>query len=157
MEKQTRVRARMRHPGIVVPEAMQALLALGASVQGDLPSELVALLHLRASQINGCSFCVNMHSRELKTEGASDERIFNVAAWRETAYYTDAERAALALTETATRLSDHADPVPEEIWNEAARYFDERGLAALAIQIAAINAWNRLNVIIKQPAGPFSH
>jgi AhpD family alkylhydroperoxidase len=108
-------------------------------------------VHLRASQINGCSFCVMMHSRGLKNAGESDERIWAVGAWRETAYFTQAERAALALTEAATRLADCADPVPDAVWEEAKRHYDEKGLAALALQIALINAWNRINVTTRQP------
>jgi alkylhydroperoxidase family enzyme len=94
-----------------------------------------------------------MHSKELKQAGASDERIFAVAAWREAPFYSDAERAALALTEAVTRLSDRADPVPDAVWDEAARHYDEATLAALLIHIAAINAWNRINAATRQVAG----
>ena len=149
------IRARMNNPAMVVPDALQALLALGkATKKAGVPSRTVYLVHLRASQINGCSFCVEMHSRELKEAGETDERIFAVAAWREAPYFTDAERAALALAEAATRLSDRADPVPDETWDEAARHYDEPALAALIIDIVLINAWNRLNVTVRQPAGP---
>jgi AhpD family alkylhydroperoxidase len=110
-------------------------------------------VHLRASQINGCSVCVDMHSRELKKAGETDDRIFTVAAWREAPYFTDAERAALALTEAVTRLSDRADAVPDAIWEEATRHYDESALAALIIQIAQINVWNRLNATVRQVAG----
>ena len=111
------------------------------------------LVHLRASQINGCSVCVDMHSRELKQAGEADERIFAVAAWWDAPYFTDAERAALALAEAVTRLSDRADPVPDEIWNDAARHYDESALAALIVSIALINVWNRFNATIRQVAG----
>ena len=111
------------------------------------------LVHLRASQINGCGVCVDMHARELKQAGETDERLFAVAAWRETPYFSDAERAALALTEAVTRLSDRPDPVPDEIWDEASRHYDEPALAALVLQIALINVWNRLNVATRQVAG----
>jgi alkylhydroperoxidase family enzyme len=94
-----------------------------------------------------------MHSRELKKAGEKDERIFTVAAWREAPYLTDAERAALALTEAVTRLSDRADAVPDETWDEAARHYDEPALAALIIQIALINVWNRFNATVRQVAG----
>ena len=103
------------------------------------------LVHLRASQINGCSVCVDMHARELKKAGETDERLFAVAAWRDAPYFTDAERAALALTEAVTRLGDRADPVPDDVWDEAARHYDEQALAALILSIAQINVWNRLN------------
>jgi AhpD family alkylhydroperoxidase len=139
---------------MIIPDAMQALRALAASVRkGGVPSRTRDLVYLRASQINGCSVCVEMHSRDLKKAGETDERLFAVAAWRESSYFTDAERAALALTEAATRLSDRPDPVPDEIWNEAARHYDEPALAALIIAIAKINVWNRLNATTKQVAG----
>jgi AhpD family alkylhydroperoxidase len=139
---------------MVVPEAMQAMLALGKAAKiAGVPAQTAFLVHLRASQINGCSLCVDMHSRELKQAGSADERIFTVAAWREAPFFTDAERAALALTEAATRLSDQADPVPDSIWNEACRHYDERALASLLLEIAQINVWNRLNFPVRQPAG----
>jgi alkylhydroperoxidase family enzyme len=97
-----------------------------------------------------------MHARDLKRSGETDERLFAVAAWRDAPYFTDAERAALALTEAVTRLSDRANPVPDEIWNEAARHYDEPALAALIIAIATINVWNRLNVTTRQVAGEWA-
>jgi len=148
------MQARTTNPAIAVPGAMQALQALAKSTEdGGVSAGIRDLVHLRASQINGCSVCVDMHSRDLKKGGEADERIFAVAAWRESPYFTDAERAALALTEAATRISDRADPVPDEVWDEAARHFDEAALAALVISIALINAWNRLNVATRQPSG----
>ena len=148
------MQARMGNPAVVVPEAMQALMALGASVKGGgVPSRTLHLVYLRASQINGCSLSVDMHSRDARKAGETDERLFAVAAWREAPYFTDAERAALALAEAVTRLSDRADPVPDEVWDEAARHYDEPALAALIIEIALINVWNRLNVATKQVAG----
>jgi AhpD family alkylhydroperoxidase len=147
------MQARMNHPAMVVPDAMKALQALGATTQQGLPERLLELVHLRASQINGCSTCVDMHPRLAKKAGETDERLFAVAAWRDTPYFSDAERAALALTEALTRLSDRADPVPDAIWNEAAENFDERSLALLVLAIASINVWNRLNVAVRQPAG----
>ena len=110
-------------------------------------------MHLRASQINGCSACVDMHPKLAKRAGETDERLFCVAAWRDTPYFTEAERAALALTEALTRISDRADPVPDEVWSEADKHFDEHELAALILAIANINVWNRLNVAVRQPAG----
>ncbi len=96
-----------------------------------------------------------MHARDLKKAGETDERLFAVAAWREAPYFTDAERAALALAEAATRLSDRPDPVPDEIFEEAARHYDEPALASLIIEIALINFWNRLTVTVRQPAGSY--
>ena len=149
--------ARMKHPAMIVPDTMQAVLALGAAVnKSDVPKRTLTLMQLRASQINGCGFCVDMHARELRTDGDSDERIAAVAAWRDTPYFDDAERAALALTEAATRLSDRADPVDDATWNEAARHYDERALAALVLNIGLINLWNRLNVTTRQVAARFS-
>jgi AhpD family alkylhydroperoxidase len=116
-------------------------------------SKTLGLVELRASQINGCSVCVDMHGRALKKIGETDERLFAVAAWRHAPYFTAAERAALALTEAVTRLSDRENPVPDEIWEEAARHYDEKALAALIIAIANINVWNRLNVAVGQVAG----
>jgi AhpD family alkylhydroperoxidase len=143
----------MNHPAMVVPDAMKALQALGAVNQRGLPQKLLELVHLRASQINGCSACVDMHPKIARKAGETDERLFSVAAWRDTPYFTDAERAALALTEALTRLSDRADPVPDAIWNEADKHFDETELATLILAIASINVWNRLNVAVRQPAG----
>ena len=146
--------ARMKNPAMIVPDAMKALQALGASTEkGGVPPQTLGLVHLRASQINGCSLCVDMHPRLLKKAGETDERLFAVAAWRDVPYFTDAERAALALTEAITRLSDRTDPVPDEIWNEAARHYDEPALAALILSIATVNVWNRLNVTTRQVAG----
>jgi AhpD family alkylhydroperoxidase len=146
--------ARMRNPALVLPEAMQALHALHKSTQKDgLPDITQYLVQLRASQINGCSACVGIHSRELKEAGQSDTRIFAVAAWREAPYFTEAERAALALTEAVTRLADRPDAVSDEVWDEAARHYDEPALAALLVSIASINVWNRFNVSTKQVAG----
>ncbi len=147
------MQARMRNPVMIVPEAMQSLQALGALCEKIVPDKILELAHLRASQINGCGMCVDMHPRIAKKRGETDERLFAVAAWRDTPYFTDAERAALALTEAVTRLSDRADPVPDEIWNEAARHFDERQLAAIVLGISLINVWNRLNVTTRQVAG----
>jgi AhpD family alkylhydroperoxidase len=133
---------------------MQAVMALGAVVKrGSVPARTLDLMHLRASQINGCSVCVDMHARTLKGTGETDERMFAVAAWRDAPYFSDAERAALALTEAATRISDREDPVPDAIWNEAARHYDEPELAVLVLNIATINFWNRLNVTTRQVAG----
>ena len=124
------MQSRMSNPAMIVPSAMQALQALAASTEkGGVPARTLGLVHLRASQINGCSVCVDMHPRIARKAGETDERLMAVAAWRNTPYFTDAERAALALTEAVTRLSDRPDPVPDEVWNEAARHYDEPALA----------------------------
>jgi AhpD family alkylhydroperoxidase len=133
---------------------MDALTALHKSIQrSGLPAKTLELINLRASQINGCGVCVVQHPRIARRLGETDDRLFAVAAWREAPYFTEAERAALALTEAATRLSDRAEPVPDAIWDEAARHYDETELAGLVMAIAAINVWNRLNVTTRQVAG----
>lgn len=147
--------ARITNPAFSVPDAMPALAALGKALHSAAdPSLRLELIHLRASQINGCSVCVDMHSRALKQVGESDERIWAVGGWRESPLFTDAERAALALTEATTRLNDRADPVPDDVWADAARHFDESQLAVLVLSIAAVNLWNRLNAATRQVAGP---
>ena len=148
------MQARMTNPAFLVPDALKALTALGtAAAKGGVPAKTLDLVRLRASQINGCSMCVEMHARDLKKIGEKDERLYTVAAWREAPYFSDAERAALALTEAATRLNDRDDPVSDEVWNEAARHYNERALADLVLNIALINFWNRVNVPIRQMAG----
>ena len=148
------MQGRISNPAVSVPGALEALQQLGASAtQAGIPETTLYLVHLRASQINGCSVCVDIHSRELEHAGETAERIHTVAAWRETPYFSDAERAALALTEAATRLADRPDPVSDEIWGEAARYYSEDQLAALVIAIATINAFNRVNATVRQATG----
>jgi AhpD family alkylhydroperoxidase len=147
------MQARIASPARSVPGVFDALEALRTAASEGLPQATAEFVKLRASQINGCSVCVGMHARDLKKAGESDERIWAVAAWRDAPFFTDAERAALALTEAVTRLSDRADPVPDEIFDEAARHFDKPALNALIIQITLINAWNRLNVTTRQVAG----
>jgi len=148
------MQARMNSPVFVLPKALEALQALHKAIQrGGVPDKTLELCNLRASQINGCGVCAVQHPNIMRKLGETDERIFAVAAWREAPYFTDAERAALALTEAATRISDQADPVPDAIWEEATRHYDEQGLAALVMNIASINVWNRLNVVTKQVAG----
>jgi AhpD family alkylhydroperoxidase len=150
----TALQPRMKNPAAVLPGAWQAIHALHAAPgKGGVPAATLELVHLRASQINGCSSCVNSGSQAAKKAGETDERLFTVAAWREAPYFTDAERAALALTEAVTRLSDRADPVPDEVWEEATQYYDEKGLAALILTIATTNLFNRLNVTTRQVAG----
>lgn len=148
------MQSRMKNPVMVIPDAMKALHALSSAVgKSGVPKSTLGLVELRASQINGCGVCLDMHAREMRQAGETDERLFTVAAWREAPYFSDAERAALALTEAVTRLSDRADAVPDEIWNEAARHYDERALAGLLLAIATINVWNRLNASTRQIAG----
>jgi AhpD family alkylhydroperoxidase len=148
------MQARMTHPVKVLPDAMAALFALNkAARSGTVPESTHQLVHLRVSQINGCSVCVDMHARELKNAGEKDERIWGVGAWRESPHFSDAERAALALAECLTRLADRPDAVPDAEWAAAAEHYDEKELASLLLSIAAINVWNRLNAAVRQPVG----
>jgi AhpD family alkylhydroperoxidase len=142
--------ARMTNPAFAVDGAMDALNAVNKAIsRARLPIDR-EVLHLRASQINGCSVCVDMHAKGARRAGESEERLFAVAAWRETPYFSEAERAALALTEALTRAADRADAVPDEIWDAAAEHFDETQLGALVLDIGLINLWNRLNVATRQ-------
>jgi AhpD family alkylhydroperoxidase len=147
--------ARIKNPAQVLPDAIGALQSLAMLPQkGGVPQHTLDLVHLRASQINGCSFCVVGGIQHARKAGETDERLFAVAAWREAPYFTDAECAALALAEAVTRIGDRSDPVPDDIWAEAARHYDERALAALVLWIGITNLYNRINVATRQPAGP---
>jgi len=116
------MQSRMNNPAMVIPDAMKALHELSSSVgKSGVPKSILGLVELRADQINGCGVCVDMHARQMRQAGETDQRLFAVAAWRDTPYFSDADRAVLDLTEAATRLSDRADAVPEEIWNISCR------------------------------------
>ena len=149
--------ARMSNPALMFPDAMQALMALVASIEkSGVPKKTLDLIHLRTSQINGCAVCLDLHARGARKSGETDLRSFTVAGWRDAPYFSDEERAALALTEAVTRLADRSDPVPDEIWNEAARHYDDKALAAIVVQISMVNVWNRLNVATRQVAGQWA-
>jgi AhpD family alkylhydroperoxidase len=155
------MKPRLNSPVLSIPGVLESLqniskAAADAGAQAGLPHHLTDLVSLRASQINGCAVCLDMHARALRKAGEPDERLATLAAWRDAPYFSEAERAALALAEAATRLSDRANPVPDEIWNEAARHFDQPALAALVVVIAMINTWNRLNVTTGQIAGEWT-
>ncbi|MFJ4564731.1 carboxymuconolactone decarboxylase family protein [Streptomyces caelestis] len=127
------------------PAAYRAMLGLEQYLSASpLPAPLRELVKLRASQLNGCAFCVSLHSHQAKNGGEADERLFSLVTWRESPFFTQAERAALALTEAATRLD--AEGVPDEVWNEASAHYDDRQLAALVMTVATVNAWNRIGV-----------
>lgn len=148
------MQARMSNPVTILPDAMDGIQSLlKAAKKGGVPSKTLELVHLRASQINGCSFCVVAGARNAKKAGETDERLFAVAAWREAPYFTDAERAALALAEAVTRQADRPDAVTDEIWEEATRHYDEKGLSALILMIATTNLFNRVNATTRQVAG----
>jgi AhpD family alkylhydroperoxidase len=145
--------ARMTNPAFAVDGAMDALNAVAKTISRARVPISRELVHLRASQINGCSVCVDMHAKAARRSGESEERVFAVAAWRETPYFSDAERAALALTEALTRVADRAEQVPDELWDAVAEHFDETQLAALVLDIANVNLWNRLNIATRQMVG----
>ena len=148
------MQARMKNPALILPDALAALQALDRSTHRDgLPAVTRQLVHLRASQINGCSVCVAMHAEELKQAGDSDQRIHAVAAWRDTPWFTGPERAALALAESVTRIADRSEAVPDDVWAAAREHYGEADLAALLLSIAQINVWNRLNASVRQVAG----
>jgi AhpD family alkylhydroperoxidase len=145
---------RMTNAAAVLPEAMRPLMALGAAIKGaGLPVTTIDLINMRASQINGCSVCLHMHSRDLRKAGESDERLDTLAGWRDAPWFTDAERAALELTEALTRVADRPDAVSDEIYAAAAEHYDERELATLIFSIGLINLYNRLNLATRQVAG----
>jgi AhpD family alkylhydroperoxidase len=147
------VSARLENPAALLPDTGKAVSILYKSAHSaGLDPVILELVHLRASQINGCGPCVDSGARNMRKAGESDDRLFAVPVWRETPYFTDAERAALALAESATRLADRADAVPDDVWNEAAAHFDEKQLAAIVLWIATTNFFNRINVTTRQPA-----
>lgn len=141
---------RMQNPAIVLDAVQPVGDMYKAIYAGGVPKTTLDLVHLRVSEINGCSACVDSGSRDARKSGETEERLFAVAAWRETPYFTDAERAALALAEAATRMADRSDPVPDEIWNQATKHYDEKGMAAIVLMIAVTNLFNRLNGTTKQ-------
>jgi len=146
--------ARMKNPVFMLPDLLPAMRAVAAAIEAaGIPPITTELVNLRASQINGCAVCAVQHPRIARKHGETDDRLFSVATWRDAPYFTDAERAALALTEAVTRLADRPDPVPDDVWDEAARHYDEKQLAALVATIGSINVWNRLNVATRQVAG----
>lgn len=149
--------ARMQNPAMVLPGVMPAIQALmAATADGGVPQSTLGLTHLRASQINRCHLCVDLGTCHAKSAGETDDRLIAVAGWRKATCFTPAERAALALTEAVTRISDKDDPVPDEVWQEAARHYDEKGLAALVLSIATTNVFNRLNVTTRQMSADWS-
>ncbi|MFI1099158.1 carboxymuconolactone decarboxylase family protein [Streptomyces melanogenes] len=145
---------RMNNPAQVLPDSMAAIGGLIKSIRkSGVDEAILELIHLRVSQINGCGPCLDASAKAAQKAGVSDERIFSVGAWRETPFYSDAERSALALAEHVTRLADREDAVPDAVWNEAAQHYDEQQLAAVVLQIGVVNLFNRLNASTKQQAG----
>ncbi len=146
--------ARMKNPAMVLPDVVRGVNIIHKAAQSaGVPPETLELVHLRASQINGCGACVDMGGRAATKAGESPERLWSLVAWREAPYYSDAERAALALTEAATRMADRPDAVPDAVWDDAADHYDEEGLSAIILTIALTNFFNRINVTVREPAG----
>ena len=147
------MQARMKNPAMVLG-AMQPVQALFKAIYGGgVDPATLELVHLRVSQINGCSACVDSGAKAARKAGETEERLATVVAWRESPYFSDAERAALALAEAATRLADRPDPVPDESWDDVADHYDEKQLAAIILMIAVTNLFNRLNATTRQVAG----
>jgi AhpD family alkylhydroperoxidase len=152
------MQARLKNPAVLLADAMQPLMTLGKlAFTSKVPPKTLGLVHVRVSQINGCAACLDMHHRQDKATAAKggevDDRLLFVSAWRDHPSFTEAERAALALAEAETRLADSADPVSDEVWNEAARHYDEHSLATLVLHIGMVNLFNRFNVTTKQVPG----
>jgi len=147
------MQARMKNPAIVLGAFEPAQALYQAAYTSGLDQATLELVHLRVSQINGCSACVDAGVKGARKAGETDERLATVAAWREAPYFTDGERAALALAEAATRLADRPDPVPDEIWDAAAAHFDEKQLAGIVLMVGVTNLYNRLNATTRQVAG----
>ncbi len=134
----------------VLPEGMRFMNALDDYSQNcGLESSLLDLIKLRASQINGCAYCVDMHSKDARTGGETEQRLYNLSVWRETPYYTDRERAALAFTEAVTLIADRR--IPEDVDEQAQQQFNDQELVKLMIAIVTINAWNRFTIFGDEP------
>ncbi|MEU6089912.1 carboxymuconolactone decarboxylase family protein [Streptomyces sp. NPDC047085] len=147
--------SRMKNPAFVLPDAMKGIGSIIKAIgQGGITHELQEIVALRASQLNGCSACVHAHVQNLRKAGESEERIATVAAWREAPFFTDAERAALELAERTTRLADRSeDAVSDELWDRLRGYYGEEQLSALILLIGVTNFFNRLNAVVREPAG----
>lgn len=147
-------KSRLNNPAMIVPEAMAPLQALGqllGQLKGD-PARALSLAMMRASQLNGCALCLAGSCQMLRGGGETEDRLFAVSTWQESTRFTAPERAALALAEAMTRMSDRTDPVPDALWEEAARHFSERELAFLVLGVATTNLYNRINVTTRQVA-----
>ena len=148
------MQARMKNPAMILTDAGEGIQSIMKAVyKGGVPRKTLELVHLRVSQINGCGACLDGGARAAKKAGETDERLFSIGGWRHTPYFTDAERAALALAEAETRVADGGEGVPDAIWNEAAKHYDEKGLAAIVLWVALVNFFNRVNVSTGQIAG----
>ena len=146
---------RIKNPAMLIPDALGPLQTLAKVLsQGDVPEKTLELVHLRASQINGCGVCLHLHLGLARKSGETDERLMTLAGWRDAPFFTDAERAALALTEAVTRLADRGD-VPDDVWRECTRHYNDKQLAVLTLYIGLTNLFNRANVTTRQLAGSY--
>ncbi|MEU6644256.1 carboxymuconolactone decarboxylase family protein [Saccharomonospora sp. NPDC046836] len=145
---------RMTNPAMILPDALTGIQHLLKAIgKSGVPQSTVELIGLRVSQINGCAACLNSHLRQARKAGETDERLATVAAWRDTPFFTDAERSALSLAEAVTRLADRSgEAVPDDPWEEATKHYDEQQLAAVVLAIGTVNLFNRVNVTVKEPA-----
>ena len=154
MNVETAPAPRIKNPAALLPGAMEGIQGvIGAAHKGGAPQDILHLVHLRVSQINGCAPCIDGGAKHARQAGVSDEKLFGVAAWREMPYFSPAERSALALAEAMTRLADRPEPVPDDVWDEAAKHYDQRALAGLVLWIGTTNLFNRVNVATRQIAG----
>jgi AhpD family alkylhydroperoxidase len=145
---------RIQNPATLLPDATKGAQLLIKSIgEGGVPQKTLELVHMRTSQINGCSACVEYGLTAAGRSGEALDRLVRLPAWRESDCFTDAERAALAVAEAATRLADKPDSVTDDIWAEAARHYDEKGLAAIVLMVAVTNMFNRVNTTIRLNAG----
>jgi AhpD family alkylhydroperoxidase len=136
------------------PEGIEILRKLESYLKkAGLEPNLMELVKLRASQINGCAYCIDMHTKDARNQGESEQRLYGVSAWQEAPFYSERERAALAWTESVTQISE--DQVPDEIYNLVKKHFTERELVDLTLAVIAINAWNRLAISFRTPAGSY--
>ena len=148
------MKERMKSPVLQLPKSLEALNSMIAAAQeSGVPWKTLHLVHLRVSQINGCGYCVDSGSVHARHAGETDQRLFAVAAWRDTPYFMEAERAALELSEAVTRLSDRPDPVPDATWDNARKHYSEKELSGLILWIATVNVFNRVNVTTRLVAG----
>ena len=155
------MQSRTTSPAFSVPGALEALQTLATAVdkaarEAGVPQTTIDLVSLRASQINGCAVCLDMHARAAARRGVTAQQLATLAAWRDAPYFDEAERAVLALTEAGTRLADRGDAVPDDLYDAVAKHFDAQGMAVIVASIASINTWNRLNVITGQVAGEWT-
>jgi len=136
------------------PGVYKAMLGLETYIhQSGLEESLIDLIKLRVSQINGCAYCIDMHWKDLRAMGESEQRLYGLDAWKESPYYTDRERAALAWAESVTKITE--GHVPDELYNETKNYFSEKELANLTLVVTTINAWNRLSIAARVMPGTY--